>query len=247
MNITKKAIGAVLGASALVMSAVGVTMAPASANPNWELWKNPAVGGGSALAVNDVITGSGTLIFTTKINGNPTRIECQTSSLFSHTVVSGDVAPIDPGASRTINITPPAVISTSAVGAQQGVCQDVTDTTWPFGIDIDVTTSGLDWEITLRSPSWGTSGILDGPIAGSLWLPHNGLIFEDTSIPCRATGPWLLMPAAVSGVFDTWTSTLTTGAHPFGVSVISGCWGGVTNTEWESMEIELSPELTMKY
>lgn len=254
--INKKILGACVGAAGLVAGIVAATAPTANANPDWELWDTT---NNKAVAVGDPQNGTiyiyGDMVFTAVLNSVPTRIHCHVASgstVFKHTVVSADVAPIAPSGTRSFSFTPNATISQASDGLA-AVCQDISGgKTWGVnGTGIDVTTNTSAWGLSVTAPPTpGGSGVFVGTIAGTLTVPQNAISFYDPLVFGCGTGP-SAGPLAIAGSYDTdgttpTPNTITPNSTPVSLTATTTC-GSIANAQMESASLHLSPALSVNW
>lgn len=223
----------------LALLAGGMLAAPpAHANPYWELYDTTHA---RKVAIGDTLAASGKLVFTVNIYANLFRIECRLpAGALSRTLVTGDQLSAAPGNPLTVLLTPDTVFSTSTSGPKQGVCQDITGSSYGFGIDIDVTTTGASVAVDFTMPA-GSPGIWLGSLGTSLKLPQNLLTFSDPTLGCSWYGPDLGSGASFSGTYTAGVMTASSGA----LYAAGGCVP--VNAQLESASLTFAPTLSVFY
>ncbi len=249
--MSKKILGAALGAAALLCGGMVATMPIASADPlphagAWWLAYHPS---GDDAEEDDAITEMAVFNFRTEINYVPTNIECRVpQNRFIYTLQSSDLGPHAASGVVDLDLVPPAVISESGDPTGTAVCQDVSQAPYGSGQSLDATTDGMTpWSVHIEVPPvplW--SHLFGGTVEGGLSIPEDGIEFADPSIGCTAQVPHTLGGVTIEGEYEIGELTLDTPQGLDAWSPDNSCL--VENTELITPSvITLYPALTFSW
>lgn len=221
--------GGTLGGTALALTVLAGTPAPAHANPDWTLYNE---GAGALLTSTETVTATGSLVIAYTM-GSARTLSCSFTT--SNPLVLGVDGPVSaaPGTNVKLKVTPP---------------NNLTCSSWGSSVPSTVTSP---WTMTLTMPpAGGAPGQLhDAALTATLGLPSNAFTFDFANVLLGNPGCTVALPKSVkdlAGSYDAKAGVFNS-VHQGFLSSATGCQVAVTNTFLSKAELTLSPAIDVQW